>query len=166
MLNGFAATVKASDIPKLLTVQGVTLVEPDTIVYASEEPQKTKPTKSSVIKKDPKVDAKMNTSISFLGIEKLWSEGIEGQGIKVAVLDTGIDADHPEFAGIYKGGKNFIPNSSTYTKTRADNDASETSPVERPAGTPEFNANGSAFYTSHGTPVSYTHLTLPTKRIV
>ncbi|SEM88080.1 Ig-like domain (group 2) [Paenisporosarcina quisquiliarum] len=156
VLNGFAATVKASDIPKLLTVQGVTLVEPDTIVYASEEPQKTKPTKSSVIKKDPKVDAKMNTSISFLGIEKLWSEGIEGQGIKVAVLDTGIDADHPEFAGIYKGGKNFIPNSSTYTKTRADNDASETSPVERPAGTPEFNANGSAFYTSHGTHVAGT----------
>ena len=53
----------------------------------------------------------MNTSISFLGIEKLWDEGFEGQGIKVAVLDTGIDADHPEFAGIYKGGKNFIPHS-------------------------------------------------------
>ena len=42
---------------------------------------------------------------------------IEGQGIKVAVLDTGIDKDHPDFAGIYKGGKNFIPNSSTYTRT-------------------------------------------------
>ncbi|MFJ7970273.1 S8 family serine peptidase [Psychrobacillus sp. NPDC096389] len=156
VLNGFAATVKANDLPKLLTVQGVTLVEPDTIVHASEEPQKKKPTKPSTINKDKIVDAKMNTSISFLGIERLWNEGIEGQGIKVAVLDTGIDADHPEFAGIYKGGKNFIPNSSTYTRTRADNDASETSPVERPAGTPEFNANGSAFYTSHGTHVAGT----------
>ena len=156
VLNGFAATVKASDIPKLLTVQGVTLVEPDTIVYASEEPQKTKPTKPSTIIKTPKVDAKMNTSISFLGIEKLWNEGIEGQGVKVAVLDTGIDADHPEFAGIYKGGKNFIPNSSTYTKTRTEDDASETLPSERPAGTPEFNTNGSSFYTSHGTHVAGT----------
>ncbi|MFJ7970194.1 S8 family serine peptidase [Psychrobacillus sp. NPDC096389] len=156
VLNGFAATVKASDLPKLLTVQGVTLVEPDTIVYASEEPQKTKPSKPSTINKDKIVDAKMNTSISFLGIERLWNEGIEGQGIKVAVLDTGIDADHPEFAGIYKGGKNFIPNSSTYTKTRSENDASETSPVERPAGTPEFNERGSAFYTSHGTHVAGT----------
>lgn len=156
VLNGFAATVKADDLPKLLTVQGVTLVEPDTIVYASEEPQKTKPTKPSTINKDKIVDTKMNTSISFLGIERLWDEGIEGQGIKVAVLDTGIDADHPEFAGIYKGGKNFIPNSSTYARTRAENDASETSPLERPAGTPEFNANGSAFYTSHGTHVAGT----------
>ncbi|WP_246097027.1 S8 family serine peptidase [Psychrobacillus soli] len=156
VLNGFAATVKANDLPKLLTVQGVTLVEPDTIVHASEEQQKTKPTKPSTINKDKIVDAKMNTSISFLGIERLWNEGIEGQGIKVAVLDTGIDKDHPEFAGIYKGGKNFIPNSSTYTKTRAENDASETLPSERPAGTPEFNANGSSFYTSHGTHVAGT----------
>ncbi len=157
VLNGFAAVVKANDLPKLLAVQGVTLVEPDTIVYASEEPQKTKPTKPSTINKDKIVDAKMNTSISFLGIEKLWNEGIQGQGVKVAVLDTGIDADHPEFAGIYKGGKNFIPNSSTYTRTRADNDASETSPVERPAGTPEFHpTTGSAFYTSHGSHVAGT----------
>ncbi|MFJ8064785.1 S8 family serine peptidase [Psychrobacillus sp. NPDC096426] len=156
VLNGFAAVVKANDLEKLLTVQGITLVEPDTIVYASEVPQKSKPTQPSTINKDKIVDAKMNTSISFLGIEQLWNEGIEGQGIKVAVLDTGIDADHPEFAGIYKGGKNFIPNSSTYTRTRADNDASETSPVERPAGTPEFNATGSAFYTSHGTHVAGT----------
>lgn len=156
VLNGFAAVVKANDIPKLLTVQGVTLVEPDVIVHAMAEPQKTKPTKTTMPKKDGKVEALMNTSISFLGIEKLWKEGFEGQGIKVAVLDTGIDADHPEFAGIYKGGKNFIPNSATYTKIRADDDASETLPSERPAGTPEFNSNGSSFYTSHGTHVAGT----------
>ena len=46
VLNGFAATVKANDLPKLLTVQGVTLVEPDTIVYASEEPQKIETNKT------------------------------------------------------------------------------------------------------------------------
>ncbi|MFY3790110.1 S8 family serine peptidase [Ureibacillus sp. MALMAid1270] len=151
VLNGFAAVVKADDLPKLLTVQGVTLVEPDVIVHALEEPQNSE---STIPLKDGKVDAMMNTSIDFLGIEKLWAEGYQGQGIKVAVLDTGIDADHPEFKDIYKGGKNFIPNSSTYTRERSEDDASETSPVERPAGTPEFNANGSAFYTSHGTHVA------------
>ncbi|QFG01089.1 hypothetical protein PB01_03750 [Psychrobacillus glaciei] len=154
VLNGFAAVVKANDLQKLLTIQGVTLVEPDVIVYASGESRLSKPTKSIMPTKEDIIDAKMNTSISFLGIEKLWNEGIQGQGIKVAVLDTGIDANHPEFEGIYKGGKNFVPNSSTYTRNRADNDASETSPVERPAGTPEFNDKGSAFYTSHGTHVS------------
>ncbi|MCT6816845.1 MAG: S8 family serine peptidase, partial [Lysinibacillus fusiformis] len=152
VLNGFAATVKANDLPKLLTVEGITLIEPDVIVHASEDDS----TKSSELIKEDQLEAQMNTSNSFLGIEELWKEGLEGQGIKVAVLDTGIDADHPEFAGIYKGGKNFIPNSSTYTKPRADNDASETLPSERPAGTPEFNEKGSAFYTSHGTHVAGT----------
>nr|WP_274310495.1 S8 family serine peptidase [Solibacillus daqui] len=157
VLNGFSAKVKADDLDKLLTVQGITLVEPDTIVHASEEkPLKTKPTTPSNPLKNTQVEAMMNTSISFLGIEKLWNEGFEGQGIKMAVLDTGIDADHPEFAGIYKGGKNFIPNSSSYTKNRADDDASETSPVERPAHMPEFNERGNAFYTSHGTHVAGT----------
>ncbi|MFF2753534.1 S8 family serine peptidase [Psychrobacillus sp. NPDC058041] len=149
VLNGFAVTVKADDLSKLLEIEGVTLIEPDVTVYALED----SPAK---IVKEEQVDAAMNTSISFLGIEKLWNEGIEGQGIKVAVLDTGIDANHPEFQGVYKGGKNFIPNSSTYTKTRADDDASETSPVERPVNTPEFNEKGSAFYTSHGTHVAGT----------
>jgi len=152
VLNGFAATVKANDLPKLLTVEGITLIEPDVIVHASEEDT----AKSSELIKEDLLEAQMNTSNSFLGIEELWKEGLEGQGIKVAVLDTGIDVDHPEFAGIYKGGKNFIPNSSTYTKPRADNDASETSPSERPAGTPEFNEKGSAFYTSHCTHVAGT----------
>ncbi|MCT1785327.1 S8 family serine peptidase, partial [Lysinibacillus capsici] len=152
VLNGFAATVKANDLPKLLSIEGITLIEPDAIVYASED----NTMKSSELIKEDQLEAQMNTSISFLGIEQLWNEGIEGQGIKVAVLDTGIDTDHPEFAGIYKGGKNFIPNSSTYTKPRADDDASETLPSERPAGTPEFNEKGSSFYTSHGTHVAGT----------
>ncbi|WP_316044285.1 S8 family serine peptidase [Saccharococcus sp. Marseille-Q5394] len=161
VLNGMSGTVKADDLPKLLEVNGVTLVEPDTIVHAfdtGKDLKKPAPSESKLEEKakDGHVSPAMDTSIGFLGIEALWAEGYEGQGIKVAVLDTGIDADHPDFQGIYKGGKNFIPNSSTYTRPRADDDASETSPVERPAGTPEFNANGSAFYTSHGTHVAGT----------
>ena len=64
--------------------------------------------------------------------------------------------DHPDFAGIYKGGKNFIPTHQPTREPRAEDDASETSPVERPAVTPEFNADGSSFYTSHGTHVAGT----------
>lgn len=152
VLNGFSATIKAKDLPELLNTEGVTLIEPDTTVYASEDQSNT----TNTGKNDSLIEPFMNTSNSFLGIEELWAEGFEGQGIKVAVLDTGIDADHPDFAGIYKGGKNFIPNTSVYTKARADDDASETLPSERPAATPEFNANGSSFYTSHGTHVAGT----------
>ena len=154
VLNGFAAKVKADDLKKLLDITGITLVEPDAIVHALDD--KKPVDSSSDLEKVVDYETKMNTSIPFLGIEKIWDKGYKGQGVKVAVLDTGIDPDHPEFQGIYKGGKNFIPNSSTYTRERAEDDARETSPVERPANQPEFNANGSAFYTSHGTHVAGT----------
>lgn len=154
VLNGFAAKVKADDLKRLLEITGITLVEPDAIVYASDI---KKPVDTSTnLEKIVDYEAKMNTSIPFLGIEKLWDEGYKGKGIKVAVLDTGIDPDHPEFEGIYKGGKNFIPNSSTYSRVRADDDARETSPKERPANQPEFNADGRSFYTDHGTHVAGT----------
>ncbi|WP_252501969.1 S8 family serine peptidase [Sporosarcina sp. Marseille-Q4943] len=162
VLNGMSGTVKADDLPKLLEVKGVTLVEPDTIVHAFEngnDLKKPSPSDSNLQKKagNGQVDIAMDTSIGFLGIEALWAEGYEGQGIKVAVLDTGIDADHPDFQGIYKGGKNFVPHNDTdYARPRADDDASETSPLDRPAHRPEFNANGSSFYTSHGTHVAGT----------
>ncbi len=157
VLNGFSATVKADDLEKILSIEGVTLVEPDTTVYALEDSKSPAPTTSSKLIKDDQIEAAMNTSLSFLGIKKLWDEGYKGQGIKVAVIDTGIDMNHPEFQGVYKGGKNFVPHTgTTYARPRADNDPSETSPLDRPAGTPEFNTNGSSFYTSHGTHVAGT----------
>ena len=170
VLNGMSGTVKADDLPKLLEVTGVTLVEPDTIVHALELGKSNTPSKLNGLKKPAPSESKleekakggqvgpaMDTSIGFLGIEPLWAEGYEGQGIKVAVLDTGIDADHPDFQGIYKGGKNFVPhNGNDYTRPRADDDASETSPVERPSHRPEVNPTGHSFYTSHGTHVAGT----------
>ncbi|MHC8514333.1 S8 family serine peptidase [Sporosarcina sp. ITBMC105] len=185
VLNGFATSVKADDVEKLLLVDGVTLVEPDATVYAyegeeaptdeegseeqidsvqdeeeestNEEDVTQEEVEPVIDESDPTLDITMSTSIDFLGIEALWAEGFEGQGIKVAVLDTGIDADHPEFQGIYKGGKNFVPHTGTdYARPRADDDASETSPLDRPDHRPEFNANGSSFYTSHGTHVAGT----------
>ena len=99
----------------------------------------------------------MNTSVSFLGVEDIWDEGFEGEGIKVAVLDTGIDYHHPEFAEIYKGGFNFVPhNGNDYTAPRADDDPYETTPSERPDHRPEYNSSGLSFYTDHGTHVAGT----------
>ncbi len=147
VLNGFAGTVQADDLEKLLTISGVKYVEPDTTMYALEGLEKV----------EPGADAQMDTSIPFLGIDKLWAEGYEGQGIKVAVLDTGIDATHPDLQAVYKGGKNFVPHTDgDYARPRADDDGSETSPLDRPANKPEFNDKGSAFYTSHGTHVAGT----------
>ena len=143
VLNGFSATVKAGELKKLLAIQGVTLIEPD--VHIDSIPE---------VPKQLAATAAFKSSSSFLGVDKLWAEGLDGKGIKIAVLDTGIDPDHPEFKGIYKGGRNFVPHSSKYAKPRAKDDASETKPSERPKTTPEKNEVGMPFATTHGTHVS------------
>jgi hypothetical protein len=45
--------------------------------------------------------------------DKVWADGITGNGIKVAVLDTGIDTDHPELQDSYLGGYDFVNNDSS-----------------------------------------------------
>ncbi len=40
------------------------------------------------------------------------NSGITGVGVKVGVIDTGIDYTHPELAVIYKGGYNFVAGNS------------------------------------------------------
>lgn len=42
-------------------------------------------------------------SIPLPGIEELHNEGVTGDGIKVGVLDTGIDYNHPDLNNVYKG---------------------------------------------------------------
>lgn len=46
--------------------------------------------------------------VTRVGATTTQSNGINGTGIKVAVLDTGIDYNHPELVGEYSGGYNFV----------------------------------------------------------
>ncbi|WKA54017.1 S8 family serine peptidase [Planococcus shixiaomingii] len=148
VMNGFAATVKAGDLEEMLEVPGIRFIEPDHAVQAMAD--------GATQAAEPQAAKGADPIPALLGVDKLWAEGFEGQGVKVAVLDTGIDPDHPEFKGVYKGGKNFVKFSAVYTKPRPDDDPSETKPSERPANMPEFNEWGMPFATFHGTHVSGT----------
>ncbi|MCU7920256.1 MAG: S8 family serine peptidase [Candidatus Thiodiazotropha sp. (ex Epidulcina cf. delphinae)] len=47
-------------------------------------------------------------SVSHIGSQVPHDGGITGAGIKIAVLDTGIDDNHPDLDMNYAGGENFI----------------------------------------------------------
>ncbi len=38
-------------------------------------------------------------SATHIGANAVWAEGVEGEGVRVAVLDTGIETNHPELEG-------------------------------------------------------------------
>ncbi|MCU7906237.1 MAG: S8 family peptidase [Candidatus Thiodiazotropha sp. (ex Epidulcina cf. delphinae)] len=47
-------------------------------------------------------------SVSHIGSQVPHDRGVAGAGIKIAVLDTGIDYNHPDLDMNYAGGENFI----------------------------------------------------------
>ncbi|PNB76454.1 hypothetical protein C1X30_33625, partial [Pseudomonas sp. FW305-BF6] len=77
---------------------------------------------------------------SVLGVDKLHKEGFTGEGIKVGVIDTGVDYNHPDLTDVYKGG---------YDCVNDDNDPMETTYEDWKKSTfAEFSwLTGSSYYT-------------------
>lgn len=141
--NGVAIEVKGTDIESLLESGVVKAIWKDEIVQVDHV--STENVSYSVNKENS--NSRMVTSTPLIGVDKLREEGLTGEGIKVGVLDTGIDYNHPDLRDNYVGGYDFIDN---------DDDPMETTYEEWLAsGAVEFSGS-SAYYTSHGTHVSGT----------
>ncbi|NYV72931.1 S8 family serine peptidase [Streptomyces sp. UH6] len=56
---------------------------------------------------DRKVTTTLDRSTKQVGADLAWAAGYDGKGTKVAVLDTGVDAEHPDLEGRVVASKNF-----------------------------------------------------------
>ncbi|WP_226682852.1 S8 family serine peptidase [Sutcliffiella horikoshii] len=137
-INGVAMSIPGNEIERLLDSGVVKRVWKDETVQLELPDMKEAATES-----------KMMDSIPQINVDKLHAENVTGKGIKVGVLDTGIDYNHPDLKDVYKGGYDFVDN---------DNDPMEATYEDwKNSGLPERHpASGSAYYTEHGTHVSGT----------
>ncbi len=51
------------------------------------------------IYEDVPVRAFLDTALPHVGVPLLWDNGLTGEGVAIAIVDTGLDAEHPDFAG-------------------------------------------------------------------
>jgi minor extracellular serine protease Vpr len=131
VFSGFSLEVSQNELPDVLEVAGVKAVYPEE-TYEVEFDNETE-----VL--DPETfSPAMMDSAPFIGADEAWESGYTGEGVTVAVIDTGVDYTHPDLAhafGDYKGW-DFVDN---------DNDPQETQP-----GNPDGDS------TLHGTHVAGT----------
>lgn len=96
LFSGFALELAGTDIARLATVPGVKAVYPNVRYQVNAQVQAVGvENKPSMVNSNP-----------YVGGVAAWMLGFTGEGIKVAVIDDGVDYTHPELEhafGEYKG---------------------------------------------------------------
>ncbi|HHD2753998.1 TPA: S8 family serine peptidase [Clostridium perfringens] len=161
VFNGVSLRIPGSEVKNLLNCSVVKRIHPDVEVQVDlpEEVEKN----SEGITNRP--EGKMADSVPHIGVDDLHKENVTGKGVKVGVLDTGIDYNHPDLTNAYKGFRAEQGNSNSqniddvmgWDFISGDADPMETTYEDwQESGEPEFDSRGNAYYTAHGTHVSGT----------
>ena len=90
LVNGVAATVPYSKLADIQAVKGVDKVVMQTVY----EPCDSDDVVTNVVYPRTISDGQM------IGRENTWAQGYTGEGMKIAVIDTGLDTDHQNFAAL------------------------------------------------------------------
>lgn len=126
VFSGFSLEIPSNEIPSLLATPGVKAVYPN-VEYTTTE-----------VVSEEEFSPAMFDSAPFIGSNEAWDLGYTGEGVTVAIIDTGVDYTHPDLApnfGEYLGW-DFVDNDADPQETpKGDPRGAETTHGSHVAGT-------------------------------
>ncbi|KIP04605.1 hypothetical protein PHLGIDRAFT_492880 [Phlebiopsis gigantea 11061_1 CR5-6] len=98
------AAVTLQDKHQVLAMPGVQAIRPVIRVQAP------KPVSQHIVTgpTDPAIPADTESTHIITGVDKLHAQGITGKGVKVGILDTGVDFTHPSLGGGFGPGFKIV----------------------------------------------------------
>jgi minor extracellular serine protease Vpr len=119
--NGLSIELKPSDVAKLSRIPSIKAVYPVATI--------------SIPETNPMENPELATAIAMTGADIAQNEmGYTGKGVKVAVMDTGIDYDHPDLGGCFGPGCRVVKG---WDFVGDDFNADPTSPSYNPVPSPD-----------------------------
>ena len=141
--DGVSLSLPGNRVAELLEHDEVKAVWPDAEVKALADPEAAGATAAEGTGQTAPGPA--DSGAVATGIARLHDEGVTGKGVKVGVIDTGIDYRHPDLRTAYAGGHDFVDD---------DADPMETTYADWKASGQAETSQGATYYTEHGTHVA------------
>ncbi|KRS21200.1 peptidase S8 [Alishewanella sp. WH16-1] len=144
LFNGFSVEISAANRAKLMQIPGVKAIYPVEVFHAP-----------AVESSEGGSAADMAVALGMTGANFAQnSMNLDGTGIKVAIIDSGIDIDHPDFGGSGSNGSTSFPTTRIaygYDFVGDAFNADPSSATYNPVPTPDFNPDDCG---GHGTHVA------------
>lgn len=141
LFNGFAVEVEPGQRASLARIAGVKAMYPVEVVQGPTPEQREQ------------IRADLATALAMTGANVAQNSlGLTGAGIKVGVIDTGIDIDHPAFGGSGSNGTTPFPSARVaygYDFVGDAYNADPSSPAFNPVPTPDPNPDDCGGHGSH-----------------